>query len=607
MEQRTNTENRNNGAREGGENRPAGQSRGDRNRRPRRRGQERPERSGDGAQGEPRRTPAAQEGAGSRGAQSGGRNAGRQGGNANGAGGNRGGVPGAPGNGAGNGNGNGNGNANGNGSDNGGANRGSNNRGGRGRGRDGRNRGGQARGGRPDNVGRTAGNEREEVVAETDGTEELKSDFYVSPRAFSQMDALLADTFSPLHESEVYDPVAEAEAKRILDAEGPLLFREERVTASPADAPTPETEPGASEQTEETEKIEIVGVRFKHPGKVYYFAPGQRRYRRGEYAIVETARGAEYGEVWVENTMVPASEVVLPLRPVLRAATGEDARRNEENAAMEQDALRVCREKITRHKLDMKLVEAQYTFDRAKLLFYFTSEGRVDFRELVKDLAGVFRTRIELRQIGIRDEAKMLGGLGTCGRPLCCAGFLSDFVQVSIKMAKEQSLSLNSAKISGCCGRLMCCLRYEFETYEDEIRRTPPVDSLVRTPDGDGVVIGNNPLRGTVLVRFPESADGKTAAESKTYHRDAVQVTGSTRKGAKAEPASASEASERDKGRRDKSDKGGRSDRSDKSGRGDKTDKTDKTDKVDKTGRIERENAPAATGENKNIPQESEK
>ncbi|MBE6619866.1 MAG: stage 0 sporulation protein [Ruminococcaceae bacterium] len=238
------------------------------------------------------------------------------------------------------------------------------------------------------------------------------------------------------------------------------------------------------------------------------------------HAIVETARGPEYGEVVIANSHVSTDNIVPPLRPVLRAATEEDARHQEENKKKEQEAFRICLEKIAAHGLDMKLVEAQYTFDNSKLLFYFTSDGRVDFRELVKDLAGVFRTRIELRQIGIRDEAKLLGGLGTCGRPLCCAGFLSDFGQVSIKMAKEQNLSLNSTKISGCCGRLMCCLRYEHETYEEEIRLTPTVDSVVETRDGRGTVVGNHLLKGTVTVRL-ESQEGEAP---RTYHRDEVKV-----------------------------------------------------------------------------------
>lgn len=274
------------------------------------------------------------------------------------------------------------------------------------------------------------------------------------------------------------------------------------------------------------EKTEIVGVRFKSTGKTYYFDPNGVSAPRGSFAIVETARGPEFGEVTLGNRLVPTADIVPPLRPLLRLATKEDIAHNEENAAKEIEAFRICHEKIAAHKLDMKLVDAQYTFDNTKLLFYFTSAGRVDFRELVKDLASVFRTRIELRQIGIRDEAKLIGGLGICGRALCCSGFLSDFGQVSIKMAKEQNLSLNSTKISGNCGRLMCCLRYEHKTYEEEIRLTPPVDSVVKTPDGIGTVCETSPLTGMIKVKLNDS-DGLP----KPYHRDTVQVL--SRHGAK--------------------------------------------------------------------------
>ena len=277
------------------------------------------------------------------------------------------------------------------------------------------------------------------------------------------------------------------------------------------------------------EKTEIVGIRFKATGKTYYFAPGEIRANRGDFAIVETARGPEFGEVTIANRLIPTAETVQPLRPVLRLATKADVTHNEENTKKEADAFRICTEKIAEHKLDMKLVDAQYTFDNSKLLFYFTSAGRVDFRELVKDLASVFRTRIELRQIGIRDEAKLIGGLGICGRSLCCSSFLSDFGQVSIKMAKEQNLSLNSTKISGNCGRLMCCLRYEQKTYEEEIRLTPSVDSVVKTPDGIGTVCETAPLLGMIKVRLNDS-DGLP----KPYHRDSVTVL--ERKGGKKEP-----------------------------------------------------------------------
>ncbi len=276
------------------------------------------------------------------------------------------------------------------------------------------------------------------------------------------------------------------------------------------------------------DSVEVVGVRFRTSGKVYYFDPKKNKLRRGQFAIVETARGPEFGEVTFGNRRVRKSATVSPLRPVLRAATQADISRNKENLKKEQEALEICRKKILEHRLEMKLIDVQYAFDNSKLLFYFTSEGRVDFRDLVKDLASTFHTRIELRQIGIRDEAKMLGGLGACGRPLCCSTFLSDFVQVSIKMAKEQGLSLNSSKISGVCGRLMCCLRYESEVYAEEIKRTPPIDSTVNTPDGVGTVIGMSPLAGTVKVLL-KNAD----TPPKMYRRDEITVLGKERSGEK--------------------------------------------------------------------------
>ncbi|MBE6546725.1 MAG: hypothetical protein E7668_04710 [Ruminococcaceae bacterium] len=286
----------------------------------------------------------------------------------------------------------------------------------------------------------------------------------------------------------------------------------------PAEEPSAPSTPAVKSPEKPVPKVEVVGIRFKSSGKVYYFSPGGKRLRRGEHAIVETARGQEYGEVTMGNNMVKQTDIVPPLRSILRVATAADQEHHKENKQKEEEAFRMCNEKIREHGLDMKLIDAQYTFDNSKLLFYFTSAGRVDFRDLVKDLAAVFRTRIELRQIGIRDEAKLMGGMGMCGRSLCCTLFLSDFGQVSIKMAKEQNLSLNSAKISGICGRLMCCLRYEHETYEYEIKRTPPVDSLVRTADGDGVVTEIHPLAGTVKVRLQASPD----TAPKLYHRDDV-------------------------------------------------------------------------------------
>ena len=266
----------------------------------------------------------------------------------------------------------------------------------------------------------------------------------------------------------------------------------------------------------ESGDVEIVGVRFRDGGKVYYFAPGSNKVNPGDPVIVETARGLEYGFAPNGNEFVPAAKIVPPLRPLIRVANRRDTERYETNRALEDEAFEICRKKIEDHKLAMKLIRAEYTFDNSKLLFYFSAEVRVDFRELVKDLASVFHTRIELRQIGIRDEAKMLGGLGVCGRPFCCCSFLGDFVQVSIKMAKEQNLSLNSSKISGACGRLMCCLRFEHETYEQEIARTPPIDATVKTPDGIGTVTEISPLTGYVKVRLGD--------DIKPYHRDVLTV-----------------------------------------------------------------------------------
>jgi len=259
---------------------------------------------------------------------------------------------------------------------------------------------------------------------------------------------------------------------------------------------------GGEELSSENLTYEVVGIRFKTTGKIYYFDPGDMVFAEGEHAIVETSRGIEYGTVAIGNKTVTEKEVVLPLRPVLRRATEDDDRVYEENKRKEKEAARICALKIAEHKLEMKLVDVEYTFDNSKLLFYFTADGRVDFRELVKSLASVFRTRIELRQIGIRDETKMIGGLGVCGRPFCCKKFLDDFAQVSIKMAKEQNLSLNSQKISGACGRLMCCLRYEHEVYEEELKKLPRLDSIVDTPDGRGIVCELNPLSGVVKVKF---------------------------------------------------------------------------------------------------------
>ena len=245
----------------------------------------------------------------------------------------------------------------------------------------------------------------------------------------------------------------------------------------------------------------VVGIRFKKAGKIYYFDPALSSVAQGDHAIVETARGVEYGEVVVGPREVSDSEVVSPLKPVLRKATDEDAQKVEENIVREKEAFNICLRKITNHDLPMRLIDVEFTFDVNKIIFYFTAEGRIDFRELVKDLAAVFRTRIELRQIGVRDESKMIGGLGICGQPFCCSRFLKDFQPVSIKMAKEQGLSLNPAKISGACGRLMCCLAYEESAYEYLNSIMPMVGSTVRTPDGLGTVLEVNPISGYLRVR----------------------------------------------------------------------------------------------------------
>ena len=253
--------------------------------------------------------------------------------------------------------------------------------------------------------------------------------------------------------------------------------------------------------------VEVIGVRFRDVGKVYYFDPGDLKMKKGDRAIVETARGIECGEVAMANREVEDANVVFPLKKVIRIATPEDLRRVAENEKKQKEAFSICEKKIAEHKLDMKLVDVEYTFDNNKILFYFTAEGRVDFRNLVKDLASVFRTRIELRQIGVRDEAKMLGGLGVCGKPFCCSTFLGEFQPVSIKMAKEQGLSLNPTKISGTCGRLMCCLKYEQEAYEDLLRRTPKNGALVQTPEGKGVVVEQNLLTGILKVRLDKEPE----------------------------------------------------------------------------------------------------
>ena len=314
-----------------------------------------------------------------------------------------------------------------------------------------------------------------------------------------------------LDETELDEVTEEPELEDILEES----FPEEEPASPPCEAEV------NCPKEPKTPYYEVVGVRFRDGGKMYYFEPNNIDCDENSHVIVETARGLEYATVVMPKRTVSGSEVVLPLRKLVRIATDNDERRHEENLQKETEAYNMCLTKIEEHRLDMKLVEVEYAFDNSKLLFYFTSEGRVDFRDLVKDLASVFRTRIELRQIGIRDEAKLLGGLGICGRPFCCNSFLPDFVQVSIKMAKEQNLSLNSAKISGACGRLMCCLRYEYDTYLAESAITPKVDAIVATPDGEGVVVESMPLKGVVKVALD-----KDPTTFRLYRRDDLNVVG---------------------------------------------------------------------------------
>ena len=268
----------------------------------------------------------------------------------------------------------------------------------------------------------------------------------------------------------------------------------------------------------------VIGVRFKKAGKVYYFDPCDFWPKPGQNVVVETARGIEFGEVVTGARSVSDEQIVSPLKKVVRIATEEDEQRAAYNAQREKEAFRICQEKVAKHKLEMKLVSVEYTFDNSKIIFYFTANGRVDFRELVKDLAGVFKMRIELRQIGVRDEAKMLGGLGSCGRPICCGAFLGDFQPVSIKMAKEQNLSLNPSKISGQCGRLMCCLKYEQDTYEQTLKRVPKVGKDIVTPDGTGVITEINAIRERVKVRIRVGDDD--SFEVREYAIDDVRRPG---------------------------------------------------------------------------------
>ncbi len=266
--------------------------------------------------------------------------------------------------------------------------------------------------------------------------------------------------------------------------------------------------------------IDSVGIRFKEGGKIYDFDADGKKFNKGDYAMVETVRGIECGLVAKANHGINEDNITKPLKKVIRVATEADIKTLEENKAKEKEAFKICEQKIEAHGLEMSLVDVEYTFDRSKLLFYFTADGRVDFRELVKDLASAFKTRIELRQIGVRDESRMVGGFGICGRPFCCNTFLTDFQPVSIKMAKEQGLSLNPTKISGTCGRLMCCLKYEQETYEHLLRVTPKVGAIVDTPDGKGRVVENNLITGMLKI----SLDRRPDAAPLVIHRHSVKL-----------------------------------------------------------------------------------
>ena len=248
----------------------------------------------------------------------------------------------------------------------------------------------------------------------------------------------------------------------------------------------------------------IIGVRFKKAGKIYFFDPDGKQVEKGEHVIVETAMGMEYGEVAIANRQLPQEKIVAPLKKIIRVATKQDAKQNDENKKQEKEAFKVCEKKIKEHGLDMKLMDVEFKFDKSKILFFFTADGRIDFRDLVRDLASVYKTRIELRQVGVRDEVRRLGGNGVCGRELCCCSFLGNFETVSIKMAKEQNVSLNPSKISGNCGRLMCCLQYEQNVYEDKLKKLPKVGAIVKTADGKGEVCGLETLKEIIKVKFKD-------------------------------------------------------------------------------------------------------
>ena len=324
----------------------------------------------------------------------------------------------------------------------------------------------------------------------------------------------------------------------------------------------------------------VIGVRFRQAGKVYFFAPGDFQIRRGDHVIVETARGVEYGMVVFAPREMPEETIVQPLKDIIRVATPEDDKREADNRKNEREAYRIAQDKIRKHNLDMKLVKVEYTFDNNKILFYFTADGRVDFRELVKDLASIFKTRIELRQIGVRDEAKLLGGIGVCGRPLCCSTYMADFVPVSIKMAKEQNLSLNPMKISGICGRLMCCLKNEEDTYEYLNSKLPKLGSYVTTPDGlSGKVSSVNVLRQKVKVIIElEDEDEK---EEREYTVDEISAA---KGGRRFEERSEHAQDEKKPEGRERNQKGKSGDRKEHGNRSENGERGNRGDRAGKQG-----------------------
>ncbi len=427
-------------------------------------------------------------------------------------------------------------------------------------------------------------------------TEEELQAILAAQATLTEQDELLKASLTELQAASAAKSAAEAKAS---EQEAPNVEE----TASAYEQPAAEEKPAEEDRPDEIQqipvcpdaKIRVIGVRFRTAGKVYFFDPGEWEIHHGAHVIVETVRGIEYGTVVGIPMEVCAAKVPQPLKEVIRVATPEDTETELRNRAKEKEAYRICQEKIRDHGLEMKLINAEYTFDNSKVLFYFTADGRVDFRDLVKDLASVFRTRIELRQIGVRDETKILGGYGICGRPLCCHTWMSDFIPVSIKMAKEQNLSLNPGKISGVCGRLMCCLKNEADTYEELNRTLPKVGDEVQGKDGlSGQVESVNVLRQTVRI-LVEVDDEKEYHE---YHVDDITILRRRRRGgnrSRKDSADPKEVQELERlenqerqPSRDRKDRGNRSNREDKGDRQDRSNREDRGDRQDRGNREER-------------------